>query len=146
VAPIRSRQRGSSLIEALIAISIFSFGLMGIAGLQAQLFTAGQQSQLRAQASYLAEEIFGIASADPGNVGCYTMDASGAGTCSSTLAKAAVADWRQRAMSALPGATDHPPTVTYGVDGTLTITLLWKRPQETVQHNYVASTNLYPGF
>jgi len=36
--------------------------------------------------------------------------------------------------------------VTYANDGMLTVTILWQRPQEPAQHNYVSITNLYPGF
>jgi type IV pilus assembly protein PilV len=142
----KSAQRGTSLIEALVAVMVFSFGVVGMAGLQAHLFGAAVQSQYRAQASHLSEELLGLAAADPGNATCYTMDATGPGVCSSTSAGTAVVDWRARALQSLPGATQRPPTVTYAADGTMTITLLWNRPQETVQHNYVATTNLYPGF
>jgi type IV pilus assembly protein PilV len=140
------RQTGSSLIEGLTAIVIFSFGMLGLAGLNTSMVQHSTHAQFRAQASYLAEELIGLATADVANVDCYQMTASGPGACASPVAEAAVADWRARTLAALPGAAGAPPTVTYANDGALTVTLLWQRPQETMQHNYISTTNLYPGF
>jgi len=142
------RQQGSSLLEGLISIGVFAFGMLGLAGMETQLMQHGMHAQFRAQASYsyMAEEIIGLASADAANVGCYVMTPSGPGACGSAIATAAAADWRARSLAAFPGASGAPPTVTYAVDGTLTVTILWQRPQEPTQHNYVSITNLYPGF
>jgi len=142
---MRRHQRGSSLLEGLISIGIFAFGMLGLAGMETKLMQHGMHAQFRAQASYLAEELIGLASADAANVDCYVMTSSGPGACGSAVATAAVTDWRARAVAGFPGAGAAPPTVTYAVDGTLTVTILWQRPHESTQHNYVSITNLYPG-
>ena len=139
------RQRGSSLIEGLAALVIFSFGMLGLAGLKTQMMQQSSHAQLRAQASFLAEEIIGLATADTINVDCYRMTSTGPTTCSNAVATAAVSEWRTRTMAALPGASSTPPVVSYATDGTFTVTLLWQRPQETMPPNYVSTTNLYPG-
>ncbi len=139
-------QAGSSLVEGLAALLIFTVGMLGLAGLNTAMMQQSAHAQFRAQASYLAEELLGLATADVVNVQCYQMTAAGPGSCDSAVAQTAVADWRTRALAALPGASSSPPTVTYAGDGALTVTLLWQRPQETMQHNYVSTTNLYPGF
>ena len=143
---MQNHQRGSSLLEALISIGVFAFGMLGLAGMQTQLMQQSTHAQFRTQASYMAEELIGLASADAANVDCYRMTSSGPGQCGSAIATAAVAAWRTRALAAFPGATAAPPTVTYANDGMLTVTILWQRPQEPAQHNYVSITNLYPGF
>ena len=143
---MRKHQRGSSLIEGLTAIVIFAFGMLGLAGLKTQLVQQSSNAQIRAQASFFAEELIGLATADTANVTCYQMTGDGPGSCASAVASAAVTDWRTRAMASLPGAASAPPTVSYAVDGALTVTLLWQRPQETMQHNYVSTTNLFPGY
>lgn len=143
---MRNVQSGSSLVEGLAALVIFSVGMLGLAGLDTSMMQQNTHAQFRAQASYLAEELLGLATADAVNVQCYRMTAAGPGSCDSAVAQAAVADWRARALAALPGASSSPPTVTYAGDGALTVTILWQRPQEAMQHNYVSTTNLYPGF
>ena len=50
-------QTGAYLLEALIAILIFSFGVLGIVGLQAQALRFTNDSQYRAEAVYLANSL-----------------------------------------------------------------------------------------
>ena len=45
------RQRGSSLIEGLAALVIFSFGMLGLAGLKTQMMQQSSHAQLRRRAS-----------------------------------------------------------------------------------------------
>lgn len=51
------RSGGVSLIEMLIALLVLSFGLLGVAGLQAQSLKNNQSAYLRSQANFLAYEI-----------------------------------------------------------------------------------------
>ncbi len=147
---MRRHRHGSTLIEALAALLVFSVGILGLAALNVSLVDQTTNAQLRAHATYLAEELLGLATADLANIGCYTMTPTGPAACASPVAQTAVANWRARVLAALPGAMETPPTVTYadsGIDkGNLTVTLLWKRPHESTQHNYVLTTNLYPDF
>ncbi len=140
---MRSRQRGSSLLEGLISIVVFSVGVLGLGGLQFQLIASGTQSQYRAQASFLAEELLGLAAADAPYAGCYVVTDAGPGACGSALAAKAVADWRQRVLDTLPGAGATPPTASLDGGGNFTVTLLWQRKNEQTQHNYSATTNLF---
>lgn len=50
----RRQQAGSFLLEALIGILIFAFGVLGIVGLQAHSLRVTNESQYRAEAAYLA--------------------------------------------------------------------------------------------
>ena len=61
----RMPQRGFTLLEVLIAIVIFSIGLMGIAGLQASGMRYTQDSQLRTIAIAQAETMADRMRADP---------------------------------------------------------------------------------
>ncbi len=54
---IRATQNGSFLLEALIGILIFSFGILGIVGLQAQSLRNTGDSEYRAEATYLANSL-----------------------------------------------------------------------------------------
>lgn len=53
----RCAQAGSFLLEALIGILIFSFGILGIVGLQAQSLRHTGESEYRAEAVYLANSL-----------------------------------------------------------------------------------------
>jgi type IV pilus assembly protein PilV len=137
---MRRFQTGSAVIEGLTAITVFSLGILGLIGLQANVLEHNTQAQYRAEASYLAEEIIGLATADALNADCYTVPA--AGTCSNAVAEQAAADWAARVQAALPGADDAPPTVEREANGTFTVTIQWKRENEDTSHNYVSVTNI----
>jgi type IV pilus assembly protein PilV len=137
---MRRFQNGSAVIEGLTAITVFSLGILGLIGLQANVLEHNAQAQFRAEASYLAEEIIGLATADALNADCYTVPAAGA--CANAVAEAAAEEWAERVQSSLPGADAVAPTVTRELDGTFTVTILWQRPNEDMQHNYVSVTNI----
>ncbi len=53
----RRLQKGAYLLEALVGILIFSFGILGIVGLQAQAIRFTNDSEYRAEAVYLANSL-----------------------------------------------------------------------------------------
>ena len=52
-------QTGTILIESLVAILIFSIGVLALVGFQANAIKANTDSRARAEASYLADQILG---------------------------------------------------------------------------------------
>lgn len=54
-----SSQSGVMLLEALIAILIFSFGVLGIVGMQATAINTVQDAKFRSDAALLANELIG---------------------------------------------------------------------------------------
>lgn len=52
-------QQGIALVEALIAILIFSIGVLGIVGMQANMVKNTTESQYRANAGYFAQQQIG---------------------------------------------------------------------------------------
>lgn len=56
------------LLEALIAILIFSFGVLGIVGLQASMVKSTSDAKYRSTASYIAQQRIGEMWADPANL------------------------------------------------------------------------------
>ena len=66
------KQTGFSLIEGLIAIALFSFGVLAIMNLQAQSIKHGGESKYRIDASFLANQLVGQMWADRGNLASYT--------------------------------------------------------------------------
>ena len=55
----RTVQRGSFLLEALIAVLIVAFGILGLIGLQARAIQNVDDAQYRAEAAFLANSLLG---------------------------------------------------------------------------------------
>ena len=54
---LRKEQRGSILLEALIAILIFSMGILALMGMQATAINTVAESKYRSNAGFLANRI-----------------------------------------------------------------------------------------
>lgn len=52
-------QQGSILLEALIAVVIFSFGILAVAGLQAAMIKNTTDATYRAEAAYVVQQYLG---------------------------------------------------------------------------------------
>src|SRR5688500_996364 len=73
-----STQRGSVLLEAFIAILLFSGGILGLMGLQAVSLKNSADARFRAEASYLATQIIGQMWAEnPANLASYAHHPTG---------------------------------------------------------------------
>lgn len=138
---MRKLQTGSAVIEGLTAITVFSIGILGLIGLQANVLEHNAQAQFRTEASYFAQEIIGLALADYANATCYTVNPASGG-CGNANAELSAVQWVERVQAVLPGAGATPPTVTYDADGTFSVTIQWKRENEDTWHNYVSITNI----
>jgi type IV pilus assembly protein PilV len=53
------QQKGAVLLEAMIAIVIFSFGLLALAGLQAVMIKNTDDAKYRAEAAFIAQQKLG---------------------------------------------------------------------------------------
>lgn len=61
----RTSQQGVVLLESLIAILIFSLGVLGIVGLQSSMIKSTSDAKYRSEASYIAQQAIGQMWADP---------------------------------------------------------------------------------
>ena len=126
----RRHPKGFTLIEVLVAIVVFSFGLLGMVGMQAFALQANREARLQSQATSLARELaemmrgnmqiaakttsadnpyLGTFSAGSLNLSSpsYCLNVSNASTgCTSTaqVASAQMSDWLARVDTTLPGA------------------------------------------
>jgi type IV pilus assembly protein PilV len=126
-------QAGVMLLETLIAVLIFSFGILGIVALQAQSIRHVNDAQYRGEAIYLANSLIGRMWADDRQA----LEAS-YGSVSGEGYKAF-----KDAVARLPGATipgnEPVVTVTAGPSTTssnVTVTIRWQLPGESTSHNY----------
>lgn len=57
--PVKRNQRGIILLEGLIAILIFSLGILALVGMQATTLNHSSQTKYRLEASFLANKLIG---------------------------------------------------------------------------------------
>ncbi len=108
--------RGFSLIEVLVAVLVFSLGLLGLAGLLVVSTQSSHASYLRTQAGFLAEQMANRMRSNPEGVwgGAYDAAypvAAAIGACNSAAgcspAQVATRDqavWSRQLQQFLPGA------------------------------------------
>jgi type IV pilus assembly protein PilV len=128
-------QKGSSLVEALVALLILSFVALGTIGLQSNLLKVGSQSRYRLEASMLARNISGMIAVDAANVGCYALGSTSAIACLSSSARSQAESWRAEVMATLPNAVT--PSVAVGADRVVTVTLSWKPLKDATTRNLI---------
>jgi len=67
----RRQQAGAMLLEILVSILIFSFGVLALVGLQGSMTRAQTEAEMRAEASFLASEALGLMWGDLSNLSSY---------------------------------------------------------------------------
>jgi type IV pilus assembly protein PilV len=67
----KSPQQGVLMIEALVAVLIFSIGVLAIVGLQATMVKNTAEAKFRSEASYIAQARIGQIWADPDNAATF---------------------------------------------------------------------------
>ena len=140
VTPIVSsqRQQGSMLLEALIAILIFSLGILAVVGMQASAVQAVSDAKYRADASLLATQLVGQMRASDRTNTTLTTFSGGAGTDGS-----AYSTWRGDVEILLPGAGSTPPVVQYDSSTRqVSITIFWSAPNDSQTHQFQLVTQI----
>lgn len=141
-------QRGSSLLEALVAILIFSLGILALVALQAVSIKNSIDAKYRADAAYLANQIIAQLWVDRTNIDNYGHYQNG-GACAftgSAASSANVTRWVTEVTSLLPGAASNKTQIqiTTPIAGTrqVKVTVCWQGPQETSAHNFIATAQI----
>ena len=109
------KSRGFTLLEVLIALLVFSLGLLGLAGLMIMSVKTNHSAYLRTQATFLAESMADRMRANPLAIwassynGSYPASSNdpcaGGAACSSTnVAVRDKAIWSQQLTDSLPNA------------------------------------------
>ena len=123
------RQRGVMLIEALIAILIFSIGILGIIGLQASAVQQSTDAKNRAEAAYLADQLMGAMWTDNRTVANLQAKYQSCGSSCTGFWT-----WYGTVKNTLPGVADSiadtQPQVTVDGQGIVTIQLKWRSTGE----------------
>ena len=143
-------QRGVMLIEVLVAIAIFSFGILGIVGLQATAIRTVRDADYRAKASLFANQIVSQMWVDRFNVPTYALNADAAAACAAgtnTTSNAAVTSWLDGLTDttnpgSLPGAASLQQQILVAPNNIVTLTLCWQAPQDATPHNFTLTTQI----
>jgi type IV pilus assembly protein PilV len=138
--------RGASLLEAMVALVIFSVGILGLLGLQANALSTTRDAQYRAEAAVLADEIIGVMWSDRVNADFYVHNGSGGTLCAPTASATTYHNalaWLGEFTTTsspryLPGATSAAQQISVDGDRTVRVTICWRAPQDAGWHNYTA--------
>jgi type IV pilus assembly protein PilV len=137
-AYVPRNQCGAFLLEALVAILIVSFGILGIVGLQAQAMKVTNDSQYRAEAIYLATELMSQMWADDYKALKANYDSAGGG------GKYVI--FKDKVKAQLAGAWVSDPDVVFDdanapsqQSSYVTITIPFRMPGDSVTHQYITS-------
>jgi type IV pilus assembly protein PilV len=113
-------QQGLMLLEALIAIVIFSMGILALVGLQASMLSNTSNAKYRADASYVAQQRIGQIWADSDNAINYLEN-----------------------QTAIPTLLPNGKrTVTQPDLNQFQVTVTWQAPGETEAHNVVMNASI----
>jgi type IV pilus assembly protein PilV len=134
-----THQNGFVLLEALVAILIFSVGVLALVGIQALAAKQSTDAKYRTEAALLANKLIGTMWVD--NRTTATLKAKYQ-TCS-TSSCAGYAAWLNEVRNALPGVVANSmtaPTVVISNTGVVTVTVYWRTPSQEAneRHSYVA--------
>lgn len=135
--PRLAAQRGVSMIELLVSLLIFTFGMLGLAGLQTRSLAFNQSSLVRSQAAALTDDILDRMRLDRVNASTGKWDTALA-TAASAMATTGgsaysyqndVKSWKQQVEALMPAASGKASIVTDvsggATNGTVTITIQW---------------------
>lgn len=146
--------RGFVLLDAVVAILIFSVGILGMVSLQGAAIKLAGDAQYRSNAAMSADQVIAQmwGAYDPSTLGVNLTAAYASPSGPKFLVWKATLDCTQspQPLSCLPGSSAYPPSIvitngdTSGLSpsSTVVVTVFWRSPNDTVTHNYVSTTQI----
>jgi len=131
----RRPERGASLIEGMVAILIFSIGILGLMALYGASIKNTTDAQYRSEASYLVNSVIA------------KMRLHDAGTVTADFASPDGAQYLQwladvaAANAALPGMGANPPSIIF-LGRQATVTVLWQAQSDGGVRRHRVETQL----
>lgn len=124
--PARRPSRGISLIEVLVVLVLFSFGLIGMVGLQARAVQTSIGAEDSARAALLASDLATI---------MWTQRAASVPTTT-------IDDWNDRVGDPTQGGLPNGVGTVAVAGNVATITVTWRAPSEPVTTSHVYRTQV----
>jgi len=135
-------QKGVSLIEVMVAVIIFTVGLLGLAALQLNSIRFTESASVRGHAVFLAQEMSDRIRARPEgiSIASYNLGKSDAPSCADPATCDAnlrdLSEWRVNLAAQLPSGTG-----TVAVDGNrVTVTVIWSEKRVNGAEEQTIST------
>ena len=118
------------MMESMISILIFSFGVLALFGMQSVALKSMSQSNYRATAVYMISQLVASAQGDIKHLNDYQT------TSDKVIA------WKAEVTAALPSANVTVVSVeeTLHGNGTLSVTVSWLAPGDSDRHQHTVST------
>jgi type IV pilus assembly protein PilV len=122
----KGRQAGATMIELLVSLLIFAFGMLGLVGLQNKTLGFAQMSLYRSQAAALSDDILDRMRADRANAKSGNWNSAltetSADISGSSVAKTDLKDWKKQVEDLLGGQGKASVSVNAGV---VTVEIQW---------------------
>ena len=135
------------LLEALIAILIFSMGILAIVGMQGSAIRATSDAKYRSDASMLANELIGEMWVGDRTPATMQTNYQGGGGTNGT----GYTNWLANVVATLPSADANPPVVTVVTAapvlptdpplGQVTVVIHWNLPGD-LPHTYTVKAQI----
>ncbi len=122
---LRKSNSGAVLLEVLISILLFAFGILGLVGMQTVATQNSMSSQDRAVASILANDMVS------------QMWVKKTSTVASPAISGDIVDWKAKIQNSILSNATYPATgnVVSDAIGVATITITWKAPTKLSTDN-----------
>lgn len=128
---IQGPQKGFALMDVLTAILLFSIGVLALVGLQSAMVRTQTEAKIRADASYLANDVIGRIWSDINKLSDYVG--------SKCDAHARCEEWQDLVESTLPQGVGSIAADTS--TGDVTVTITWTMPSGE-SHKFVTQTSI----
>jgi type IV pilus assembly protein PilV len=138
----RRTSQGFVLLDAMVAVLIFSFGILGMVALQSSAVQLTSTANYRVNASMYADQVISQMWTDPVNLANYAT-----GGAQYTAWVKTISCSTSSSPTCLPGVTANPPTIVIGPGVTynglnsnslVTVTINWQAPNDSTPHSYVS--------
>ncbi len=144
MVPRPRRPRGFTLIEVLVSLLVFAFGVIGLLGLQGTAIRFSTDAQQRADATFLADQLLGrMLISDPATIATFAHHDTGNAKCAPTGAastNAVLIEWLGEVSTLLPKATETLQQVAVNAGtGQVTVKLCWQNGDGTAHELAVSN-------
>ena len=128
-------QRGSSLLETLVAMLLVAFGILALVGVHASSLRASDEARFRAEAANIAGGMVAAMWTET----AARMNADFCSGCSRLVA------WQKKAVSLLPAARIAVDLTGPGLSAesrSVTVIVSWQLPGSVETHNFVSTAEI----
>ena len=130
----RRRAAGFTMIEVLVALLVFSLGVLGLVAIQATATRMAGDARDRAVATFLADQILArMLISDPATALSFAHQATGTTACNPSGAastNAAVTAWLAEVTAQLPKATSTLQQIVVTAPNEVTVRLCWQNGED----------------